>query len=289
MNEECCAICFEHRAFISLPCSCRVNYCTSCWDRALATSITVRGRAQCPTCRSDFCVDFNPEAGGLVFSQDTDGTAARDWRSRLYGKAKPVQIQMLRDFGASMAGGAKGYSGNTLTVAGAGVCQEAKVAERRTGRLPLCVCGGELERVSSRVRIFRLLEATDPSWRSRISNHEALISRLLASALVTCDLCQEVATRTGHVWTCKNGQQTVLHPAAFDVCETCFALHAGQEVAKICVRNQRSLERRCNSCGHAARRAPPVRSHDTVPTNSPTSSLPARVRRFVESALASLP
>mmetsp|Transcript_67221 Transcript_67221/g.186225 ORF Transcript_67221/g.186225 Transcript_67221/m.186225 type:complete len:298 (+) Transcript_67221:46-939(+) len=281
MSEECCVICFEHRPFVSMPCPCQVNYCASCWDRALAASITARGRGQCPTCRSDFRVDFNPKTGGLVFALDASGRASHDWRSRLYGKAKPVQIKMLRDYGASMAGGAKGSSGNALAAAGAGVCGEAKVAECRKGRLPSCVCGGELERMSSRVRILLLVEASDPGWRSTVSfsAQETAIARLMASKLVPCNLCQDDATRTGYVWTCKNGAETMLHPAGFDVCETCFALHVGPEVAKICARNQR----RCHSHGYSAGRASLARRHDILPAIS------HRVLRFMESALDSLP
>mmetsp|Transcript_76562 Transcript_76562/g.211494 ORF Transcript_76562/g.211494 Transcript_76562/m.211494 type:complete len:319 (-) Transcript_76562:233-1189(-) len=288
-SEECCAICFEHHPFVSLPCSCRVNYCTSCWDRALAMSITVRGSARCPTCRSDFRVDFNPKTGGLMFSPDTDGTASRDWRSRLYRKTQPAQIQMLRDYGASMAGGAKGRGGNTLLAVGAGACGEAKTAERRKARLPPCVCGGELERVSSRVRILRVLEAVDSGWKSSIgtSSQEAVIAQLSARKPVHCDLCQEDATRTGHVWTCKSGQQTVLHPAAFDVCEKCFALHVGLDVALTFARGQRGLERRSHSFGCAAGRVAPARGHDT--TSATTSSLPVMARRITGPALASQP
>jgi len=292
MNAERCAICFEHRPFISLPCSCQVNYCTSCWDRALATSIAVRGCAQCPTCRSNFCADFNPETGGIDFSLDATGTASRAWRPRLYGKIKPLQIQMLRDYGASMAGNGKGRSGNTLAALAAGVSGEAGTPDRRTRQLPLCICGGELERVSSRVRILRMMEASEPSWRSevpRTSDQEAIVKRLLASKLVPCDLCEGDATCTGHVWACKNGPRTMLHPAAFNVCEACFGLHVSPQVAKACARNQRRLDRRGRSCGSSAGRAPPARSPGTLPAINRASSLSARVRRCVESALAALP
>lgn len=62
-SDECCAICFEHRDFVELPCACKVSYCSACWDRALAASVATHGRARCPSCRSVLRVDFDPVAG----------------------------------------------------------------------------------------------------------------------------------------------------------------------------------------------------------------------------------
>ena len=41
------------------------------------------------------------------------------------------------------------------------------------------VCGAELEHISSRSRILRLLEDMDPSWRSRIADD--MVERLLVT------------------------------------------------------------------------------------------------------------
>lgn len=222
-EDSVCAICFERRPFVNLPCSCKVNYCASCWDRALAVSVTTRGKAQCPSCRSGFHVDFNQDAACLVFSKAEKGMTIADWRSRLYDKARPVQIKLLKDFGTAV-------KDNIPTA------QKVDAPKLETGpkeemesslSVPVCICGGILEKVSSRTRIVRMLEDTEPGWRSRVTDVELRIDKLAASSLITCDLCDDVATRTGFVWTCKNGPNTVLHPAAYDVCESCFSRYAG--------------------------------------------------------------
>lgn len=292
--EECCAICFEHRPPIDLPCACQVNYCAACWDRALASSVTSRGHAQCPSCRSAFRVDFDAHTGGLVFSVDSDGTPSGEWRTRLYSKVKPVQIQLLRDYG-STAMTANQALPSTPSVAACGGSSyngtECRRAAGTTHDLPLCVCGAQLERVSSRSRILRMLEDTDSNWRSRVPQAENLVERLLSGALVTCDLCDEVATNSGCVWTCKNGPHTVLHPAAYDVCESCFARYAGSDVAAWCQTlgkasacSQSLVE---SSCCLAVTRGvlPPWRWRRRNSPPEAASVLPTRVYRLVASAI----
>jgi len=240
-EETLCAICFEHKQFISLPCACKVNYCGSCWDRALAASVSQRGRAQCPSCRGVFRVDYNPLARGLVFSPDAEGggSGATEWRSRLYGKAKPVQIQLLRDYGKCLAAShlSTGSSAppSVTRCPARGPAPETSLDSgsppppRPFSSLPqpLCVCGAHLERVNARRRVERMLQDNDSGWRLQGPEMDRLVERLVNSPLVTCDLCEEVATRTGAVWTCENGPHTVLHPAAYDVCERCFCAHVG--------------------------------------------------------------
>eukprot|EP00931_Biecheleriopsis_adriatica_P100389 TRINITY_DN75714_c0_g1_i1.p1 TRINITY_DN75714_c0_g1~~TRINITY_DN75714_c0_g1_i1.p1 ORF type:complete len:373 (-),score=59.73 TRINITY_DN75714_c0_g1_i1:154-1149(-) len=245
-EQECCAICFETAPFVELPCQCNIKYCSSCWDRALATSVTTLGRAQCPSCRSPFKVDFDPEKRTLVFASHPEGTPAADWRSLLYAKAREVQINLLEAYGsAAQEAGitepcASGdsecldlpkmcrdvSSGSAVSsLAGASTCDGLSDSSQL---VPRCVCGGELEYISSRTRIYRLLNDMEPGWRSRISNDpDELVDRLLASALVTCDLCDGVAIKSKGVWTCKHGPHTVMHPAAYDVCEACFGKHSG--------------------------------------------------------------
>jgi len=204
--EDCCAICFEQRPFISLPCACRVSYCASCWDRALATSVAVRRRAQCPSCRTALRIDFEPETGGLVFARDVDGAAPGSWKARLKGQVRPAQIKLLQSFGTSLA-------------SRTGACS-----------LPACVCGARLEHVGTRERILRMLEAQDASWRARAPRERSHVERLMmASSPITCDLCGQNATRSGALWTCRNGTKTVLHPNSYDVCEPCFVRYAGSQ------------------------------------------------------------
>lgn len=234
-TEDTCAICFEPRVFVQTPCACTLNYCASCWDRALAASVTTRGRAQCPSCRLAFRVDYDPDIGGLVFSKETEPTTLAEWRARLYKKAKPVQIRLLQDFGMACKSveaaecaewdkdPVKGMERqNSPESVSSGVSTNASGSCE-----PLCVCGNMLERIDSRDRIVRMLDDTEPGWRNRVAESDRLIENLAVSSLITCDLCDEVATNTGYVWTCKNGPHTVLHPAAYDVCEKCFSQHAG--------------------------------------------------------------
>jgi len=202
-DSDFCTICFEEGPYVSLPCDCTLKYCISCWDRALAASITTRGSAQCPSCRCAFRVDFDADSASLVFSKETQVTTLSEWRSRLYKNAKPVQIKLLQDFGRGRA-----------------------QAQGSDCTKPLCVCGSHMQRVDKHSRVIRMLEDTQPGWRTRVTDPDRLVESLAVSSLITCDLCEEVATRTGFVWTCESGPQTVLHPAAYDVCEKCFALHA---------------------------------------------------------------
>lgn len=196
-DDDACAICFEEGPFVSLPCNCRIQYCSGCWDRALATSVSVRGIPQCPSCRTGIHIEFNQKAERLDFSTARDEAMTRaDWRICLYGKTKPVQIKLLQDL--------------------------------REGCAPQCLCGANLELLSGRERIIRLLEDTDPDWKTRVMEPEQCISTLSTSSLVTCDLCDENATTTGMVWTCSNGPRTVLHPAAYDICEACFNRHSSK-------------------------------------------------------------
>jgi len=137
-----CVICFEAlEHVVALPCDCRVDYCSSCWDRALAHSFNACGQARCPTCRGPVRVDFDAQSGRLVFSRDplqndagaervdaeaeaeaaegAAGDAAQDaelpaqgelngaaqrmrrTRDRLIQQARPAQVQILQRYGSA--------------------------------------------------------------------------------------------------------------------------------------------------------------------------------------------
>mmetsp|Transcript_78232 Transcript_78232/g.135698 ORF Transcript_78232/g.135698 Transcript_78232/m.135698 type:complete len:267 (-) Transcript_78232:36-836(-) len=241
-DADCvCAICFEQQPFLELPCSCRANYCASCWDRALRASVRDRGQAQCPSCRSNFCVDFDQDTAGLVFSKTDEGMTRQDWRSRLYDKARPVQISLLQDYGATARSSTAPSAEGVLVASSEGILAPSapSVTKGKDAHLdeaqddlcqpcgPLCVCGGVFERVDAHSRIRRMLEDTQPGWSSRIAQQEQLVDKLASSNIITCDLCDDVALTTGFLWTCKKGPNTVLHPAAYDICEFCFSRHAG--------------------------------------------------------------
>lgn len=229
-EHDVCAICFENAPFLALPCACRTNYCSGCWDRALAASVLVRGKAQCPSCRVSFSVDCDLSVASdklvPVFLADK-GEKQVDWKPRLYNKARPMQILLLNKYGAQrnesgQAGGSSGSQSKCFSCADS--CGHLHGKERLR---PSCVCGAPLMLVSKRKRIMRMLDDTDGGWQSRIREWDKFVDRLMTSALVTCDLCNQIATQSGNVWTCENGPNTVLHPASYDVCERCFDQHSG--------------------------------------------------------------
>jgi len=217
--EEACAICFEVGPFIALPCACNVHYCAACWDRSLARSSMVRGLPSCPSCRQSFTADYSDAAGGLIFSIASEDTARGDeWRRNLTKKARPVQIRRLRDHGEAL-----------LTCSGQ---EGSSTLASTSNQVPKCACGGHLELNCRRGRILRMLDDTDPDWRTRCDDTESPLKRLLASAIITCDLCEGIAVPPYGVWTCSNGPHTVLHPEGEDICEACFQRHVGYVAPK---------------------------------------------------------
>eukprot|EP00746_Dinoflagellata_sp_MGD_P007663 gnl/MRDRNA2_/MRDRNA2_115218_c0_seq1.p1 gnl/MRDRNA2_/MRDRNA2_115218_c0~~gnl/MRDRNA2_/MRDRNA2_115218_c0_seq1.p1 ORF type:complete len:408 (-),score=41.62 gnl/MRDRNA2_/MRDRNA2_115218_c0_seq1:183-1406(-) len=100
MPGASCAICFEsvNRTF-SLPCECKVAYCMQCWDRCLAQSLNHCGQARCPTCRTPVHVDFDAEAGCLVFAREKVRALRDDILDRIRSKARPAQIKILQRHG----------------------------------------------------------------------------------------------------------------------------------------------------------------------------------------------
>lgn len=219
-EEQTCAICFESQSFIALPCACNVQYCATCWDRCLANSAMVRGQPSCPSCRQSFTVDYNEATGGLVFSVASESAArAGEWRRNLCNNVRPVQIQFLRDHGTSIS--------RASPPAGQQAHPGSGQLASSSDLLPRCVCGAHLELSCRRGRILRMLDDTDPDWRTRGGGTEGRLRRLLPNALITCDLCEGIAMPPSAVWTCSNGPHTVLHPEGNDICEQCFERYAG--------------------------------------------------------------
>jgi hypothetical protein len=88
-----------------------------------------------------------------------------------------------------------------------------------------------------------MLDDTTPGWKQRVPDPERLLQSLISS--ITCDLCNEISTRTGYGWTCKSGPHTVLHPAAYDICESCFEKHCNFHFSAAM-----RLTAVTDSCGH---------------------------------------
>lgn len=107
-----CAICYDSIAANTvLPCSCKIDYCGHCWNKALASSFNNCGFARCPSCRSPVRVSFDADANRLVFSRETDPRTldevngmdivqlAQDTVERIAQEAMPAQIRILSEFG----------------------------------------------------------------------------------------------------------------------------------------------------------------------------------------------
>lgn len=239
-----CTICFEELSSVGgaipLPCDCKVTYCSACWDRALAASMSVTGRGSCPSCRSAMRVSFDPDTGRLSFSRAVPDESQDNWRKRLYEEAKPLQIRLLREYGGQDAvpagvaeamegcgGGASG-SGARAASEGAGAGEDPKEAPTFAPapaedgmQPPRCVCGSRLARTSVRDRVFAFISEETP-----ISPPPSAVEQLMRAPPIICDICRRQLDPCGSVWTCENGRRTVLHAVAYDVCEYCFALHA---------------------------------------------------------------
>ena len=60
-----------------------------------------------------------------------------------------------------------------------------------------------------------------------------LLTRVVCASLwaqgatcVVCDLCDQSLQPGIPVYTCGNGERTILHPTTYDVCEACFVRYA---------------------------------------------------------------
>lgn len=95
-----------------------------------------------------------------------------------------------------------------------------------TDELPACVCGSSLIRVSGEERTMRCCDKMPMlSGAPRdSSNYRNVFERLasLQSSICFCDLCGESVPTANAVWTCKNGDTTILHATSYDVCDECF-------------------------------------------------------------------
>lgn len=218
-----CSICFEELSSVGgavpLPCDCRVDYCSGCWDRALATSQAIQGAACCPTCRTPMRVEYDislrkmrflraseaapPASPGAASSSSSssspgppeDEVADEDWTRQVYKQARPRQLELLRLYSA---------------------------ADPKARDDPWCCCGSHLRFVTLDERVVQMV-------RELPIMPEGLLEFLRAmreKPPITCDVCEQNVPSTDEgVWSCENGQRTMLHTAAYDVCMACFSKH----------------------------------------------------------------
>lgn len=244
---EDCAVCFEPLSTrIELPCACNVGYCSTCWDRSLAQSYKACGQARCPSCRVAVRADFDAERCQLRFSRDDvavglgncglqrDGPApelqattsfrALQARRRLVEQAQPAQIRLLRDYGLAHPLSEQHTAPLQLVAS----CAQACAAGNRPW--PRCVCGSQLERVDGRERMRQVLRRQFPMLPEGLPDFERLLANAYQDAcafrcMAECDLCGTRVPPEQCVWTCSNGDSTILHTNAYDVCDSCFARH----------------------------------------------------------------
>jgi len=90
---------------------------------------------------------------------------------------------------------------------------------------PPCVCGARLIHVSYRERLARYMTMRLPNLAGAPEELERVVEMSLMhdESCYYCDICGG-SQADGGVWTCENGNHTVLHANAYDVCERCFAL-----------------------------------------------------------------
>jgi len=226
-EEVECGICYEAiplTGIAKLPCSCRVPYCHSCWDRALAASMSSCGRATCPSCRMALRVDFDAALGRLFFSRaetnsagctgiDTPNNANEDddWFVRLYAQAKPAQIKLLQEYSAGVRDAERSCAGVQVPNSARGQHQGPRQ------QLPRCVCGSQLVCLTVEQRVLMYAEEEGVTNQRRLE-------RMLKRPPIICDLCNRDVSPDGSIWSCENGSSTVMHPASYDICSRCFTL-----------------------------------------------------------------
>jgi len=119
--------------------------------------------------------------------------------------------------------------------------QLASVSEE----LPACVCGSSLVRVSGAERAMRCCDKMPLlSGVPRGTPHyQAVFDRFsMQSSICFCDLCGNSVPIANAVWTCKNGDTTILHATSYDVCDECFMRHAGCEGSGMDVNEPSAME-----------------------------------------------
>merc|ERR1712113_841425 len=89
-----------------------------------------------------------------------------------------------------------------------------------------CVCGCQLQRVLGVVRYRSTFADADIPMVGEYAA-ENYLRRIVGSQLevVKCDLCGASVKANQVVWTCKNGNATILHATSYDVCEKCLLKH----------------------------------------------------------------
>lgn len=96
---------------------------------------------------------------------------------------------------------------------------------------PPCVCGSSFRRISGKSRFRESVERElkERGLSGAVDVEVVMASNLFGSSdetIAGCDLCGKPVTISQSVWTCVNGNSTILHTNCYDVCDACFVQHA---------------------------------------------------------------
>lgn len=104
----------------------------------------------------------------------------------------------------------------------------------RKEELPACVCGRTLRRCSGGQRTEKYLQNARPDLGPGSPAYAAILARISRNGGcgIVCDTCEGPVKAA--LWSCECGGETILHAAAYDVCDECFikyTLGTGEENA----------------------------------------------------------
>jgi len=182
-------------------------------------------------------------------------------QAKLREQARPVQVRLLQRYGAESAGfrrfleapeeGFRQMSVPELKghISSLGVTPEDDVEKEDLIRVllvtiqnptfyaivfsnmfgaisaaPTCICGCHLQRVSGQERTWRCSEKFAGGHPPGTPMFEAVYRRLTEEghSVCFCDLCEQNVPSACAVWTCEQGDSTILHATSYDVCDQCF-------------------------------------------------------------------
>eukprot|EP00931_Biecheleriopsis_adriatica_P083711 TRINITY_DN57379_c0_g1_i1.p1 TRINITY_DN57379_c0_g1~~TRINITY_DN57379_c0_g1_i1.p1 ORF type:complete len:296 (+),score=33.09 TRINITY_DN57379_c0_g1_i1:32-919(+) len=181
-EESVCAVCFDAVSYDTvLPCSCKVSYCSRCWDKSLAASFNSCGQARCPTCRGPVRIDFDATTGRLVFSREEDVAVESDQgklerrqaaTSRLLSQAQPAQIRLLKQMGKEQP---------QPQLQEAAKDPEASMRSLSASELKthITMCGGTVDGLEHQSELLQNLLQT-------LGTHPTLLACHLAGGKMTC-------------------------------------------------------------------------------------------------------
>jgi len=143
------------------------------------------------------------QQSGRIATGDSVYDTRNTTRERLTKQTKPRQLALLKEYGAR---------------------------SETSGESPglFCVCGGALERLGLHARVCKLVEPKDESGVLRHNGQNYTVDTLIHMGAITCNLCDSKVGVHDEVWTCENGQNTVLHAHSYDICINCLKTATGE-------------------------------------------------------------